>query len=118
VEFLDGDLDRPIITGRVYNTAAHQNILDFRGEMPSMMLVLYRINGGAAIGTALAGEVTIARLPVSGAASGSRGVRQVEPQGELYIALPLGNTREIPGRYPELNCVAPLVFRAWVCMSR
>jgi len=30
VEFLDGDLDRPIITGRVYNTAAHQNILDFR----------------------------------------------------------------------------------------
>jgi hypothetical protein len=28
------------------------------------------------IGTALAGEVTIARLPVSGAASGSRGVRR------------------------------------------
>jgi len=27
------------------------------------------------IGTALAGEVTVARLPVSGAASGSRGVR-------------------------------------------
>jgi hypothetical protein len=28
------------------------------------------------IGTALAGEVTIARLPVSGAASGSRGLRR------------------------------------------
>jgi len=33
-------------------------------------------NATGAIGAALAGEVTIARLPVSGAASGSRGVRR------------------------------------------